>query len=91
MFIEIDELLGCSFCLGPVHSGPIKHINEYDGSIHYHQLLEDGSAQQNVELYKQVNFKEVHPDNISLIVKIRDKLKSNYDPYKQFCQESESD
>lgn len=91
MFIEIDELLGCSFCLGPVHSGPIQHIKDHDGTVYYHQLLEDGSAEQNVELYKQVNYKEVHPDNISLILTVREKLKSSYKPYKHFCQESESD
>ena len=46
-------------------------------NLHYHQLLEDGSAEQNVELYKLVNY--IHPDNISLIIEVREKLKSSYD------------
>lgn len=80
MFIEVSKLLKCSFVLGPVHLGPIQKIKHFDGSIFYHQLLEDGSAEKDLSRYKQVNYDEVHPDNVPLIVEVREKLKSKYEP-----------
>lgn len=80
MIIEVNELLTCSFCLGPVYAGPINNLKESDSTLYYHQLNEDGSAEQDVRLYKRVNYAEVHPDNISLLYSIRETLKSKYPP-----------
>ncbi len=78
MVIEVNELLTCSFCLGPVHAGPIETLQETDGNLYYHQLNEDGSIEQDLKLYKKVNWNQVHSDNITLLYSIREKLKSKY-------------
>lgn len=78
MYIEVDELLKCSFCLGPVYAGPISKISQNDGTMFYHELGENGSIEQDVTKYKQIDLGKVHPDNIPLIIKVREKLKSKY-------------
>lgn len=79
LFCE-SELLGVSFTLGP-NPSPYRDCPR----MYYIELKDKSFNSKFPDDYTEVNYETVHPDNLTEVLRCRDKLKSEWwKKYQQF-------